>query len=293
MRHYFFSIKKCGEPNCTICRPPRCLPEDFVQLHCLPDPVPGEDLHYKSFEELYGKQTTENYRPSLKNVKTKAKGEKKITKGKHTMPFCPSAARAKNVGVVVNCVECEKPRLLFSAKKLSEKDRILLQEFLDTIFYTCGMSFHNTCDLSIAVPPKQPDIHDVIEDDNGVDDQENMQEEDSNENTDSDIDEEADNDTIIDDGGIDNTEDPIQELFSRVFVNDSWSCTSQVEKPYFSTGIYPDICIECGNSNIDKAEKGEHPRCSECSGNTVTSKKRLKWKQGDKRKGKKRLQCSS
>uniref|UniRef100_U9T5Z8 Uncharacterized protein n=1 Tax=Rhizophagus irregularis (strain DAOM 181602 / DAOM 197198 / MUCL 43194) TaxID=747089 RepID=U9T5Z8_RHIID len=258
MRHYFFSIKKCGEPNCTICRPPRCLPEDFVQLHCLPDPVPGEDLHYKSFEELYGKQTTENYRPSLKNVKTKAKGEKKITKGKHTMPFCPSAAHAKNIGVVVNCVECEKPRLLFSAKKLSEKDRILLQEFLDTIFYTCGMSFHNTCDLSIAVPPKQPDIHDVIEDDNGVDDQENMQEKDSNENTDSDIDEEADNDTIIDDGGIDNTEDPIQELFSRVFVNDSWSCTSQVEKPYFSTGIYPDICIECGNSNIDKAEKGEH-----------------------------------
>ncbi|UZO09453.1 uncharacterized protein OCT59_029676 [Rhizophagus irregularis] len=106
MRHYFFSIKKCGEPNCTICRPPRCPPEDFVQLHCLPDPVPGEDLHYKSFEELYGKQTTENYRPSLKNVKTKAKGEKKITKGKHTMPFCPSAACAKNVGVVVNCVEC-------------------------------------------------------------------------------------------------------------------------------------------------------------------------------------------
>ncbi|UZO01232.1 uncharacterized protein OCT59_012336 [Rhizophagus irregularis] len=46
MHHYFFSIKKCGEPNCTICHPPRCPPEDFVQLHCLPDPVPGEDLHY-------------------------------------------------------------------------------------------------------------------------------------------------------------------------------------------------------------------------------------------------------
>ncbi|EXX66105.1 hypothetical protein RirG_127000 [Rhizophagus irregularis DAOM 197198w] len=38
--------RKCGEPNCTICHPPRCPPEDFVQLHCLPDPVPGEDLHY-------------------------------------------------------------------------------------------------------------------------------------------------------------------------------------------------------------------------------------------------------
>ncbi|GES98595.1 hypothetical protein GLOIN_2v1782174 [Rhizophagus clarus] len=52
-RHYSFTIKKCGEPGCTICRPPRCLPEDFDQLHRLPDPQPGEDMHYKSFEELY------------------------------------------------------------------------------------------------------------------------------------------------------------------------------------------------------------------------------------------------
>ncbi|EXX63102.1 hypothetical protein RirG_155460 [Rhizophagus irregularis DAOM 197198w] len=59
-RHYSFTIKKCGEPACTICRPPCCLPEDFEQLHRLPDPQPGEDMHYKSFEELYGKATTED-----------------------------------------------------------------------------------------------------------------------------------------------------------------------------------------------------------------------------------------
>src|SRR6266540_3540866 len=153
-RHYFFSIKKCGESACTICRPPRCLPEDFEQLHHLPDPVPGEDLHYKSFEELYGKQTTEDHRPSLKNAKIKTKGKMKITKAKHTMPFCPSAARAKNVGVTVNCIECEKPRLLFSAKKLSEKNKTMLREFLDTIFYTCNISFHDTCDLAMIVLPK-------------------------------------------------------------------------------------------------------------------------------------------
>ena len=46
-RHYFFSIKKCGESTCTICRPLRCSPEDFEQLHYLPDPVPGEDMHLK------------------------------------------------------------------------------------------------------------------------------------------------------------------------------------------------------------------------------------------------------
>ncbi|UZO16311.1 uncharacterized protein OCT59_007700 [Rhizophagus irregularis] len=64
-KHYSFTIKKCGEPSCTICRSPRCSPEDFEQLYRLPDPVPGEDMHYKSFEELYGKQTTEDHRPSL------------------------------------------------------------------------------------------------------------------------------------------------------------------------------------------------------------------------------------
>ena len=60
----FYNQEMC-ESTCTICRLPRCLPEDFEQLHRLPDPVPGDDLHYKSFEELYGKQTTEDHRPSL------------------------------------------------------------------------------------------------------------------------------------------------------------------------------------------------------------------------------------
>src|SRR5436853_3069488 len=111
----------------SICRPPRYSPEDFEQLHCLPDPIPGDDLHYKSFEELYGKQTTEDHRSSLKSTKTKTK---KNTKTKHTMPFCPSAVRAKNVGITVNCVECEKPHFLFSIRKLSEKDKTILQGFL-------------------------------------------------------------------------------------------------------------------------------------------------------------------
>ena len=158
------------------------MPEDFEQLHRLPDPVPGEDMHYKSFEDLYGTQTTEDHRPSLKNAKSK--GKMKITRAKHTMPFCPSAARAKNVGITVSCVECEKPRLLFSAKKLAEKDKTILQGFLDTIFYTCGMPFHNTCDLTMAIPPKQSDDTDnEISHDKEADDQEIMDEEDdSNEN---------------------------------------------------------------------------------------------------------------
>jgi hypothetical protein len=123
-------------------------------LHRLPDPEPGEDMHYKSFEVLYGKETTENHRPSLKNTKMKMKGKMVSTRVKHTMPFCPSAARTKNVGIIVRCIECEKPRLLFSAKKLTEKDKTILRRFLNTIFYTCGMSFYNVCDPAMAVSPK-------------------------------------------------------------------------------------------------------------------------------------------
>ena len=72
---------------------------------------------------MYGKQTTEDYRSSLNNAKMKTKkGKMKITSVKHTMPFCPSAVHAKNVGITVNCIECEKLHLLFSVKKLSEND---------------------------------------------------------------------------------------------------------------------------------------------------------------------------
>jgi hypothetical protein len=250
-------------------------------------------LHYKSFEELHGKQTTEEHRPSLKNIKTKTKGKTKTTtKTKYTMPFCPSAARAKNVGITVTCVECEKPHLLFSSKKFSKRDKTMLQGFLDTILYTCGTSFHNACDLKMAIPPKQPDIHDDLDDtDDKADDQNIEKGDDSNENE-NEQDEPEDSDNESEKSGnstneeIDDAETSINKLFSRVFVNDLWSCSSQVKKPYYSARIYPDVYIECGSLDVIRVAKDEHPHCSGCSGNTGASKKRLKWKQGGKGKGK-------
>lgn len=267
------------------------MPEEFEQLHHLPDPQPGEDMHYKSFEELYGKETTEDHRPSLKNTKTKMKGKMKYTSAKHTMPFCPTAARAKNVGITVNCVECEKPRLLFSAKKLSEKDKTILRRFLDTIFYTCGMSFHNTCDLAMAISPKYDDG-----DEEGNNQEEIMDVEGDNENE---RDEPEDLDNEDEESGNNEEEEPVEEpekeedsireIFSRVFVNDSWSCASQVEKPYYSAGIFPDVCFECGSLEVTNVAKGEHPHCSGCGGNTNLSNKRLRWKQGGSSKGKRKI----
>ena len=50
-RHYSFSIKKCGEASCEICRTVRMPMETFNKIHHLPDQVPGSDGHYSPFSE--------------------------------------------------------------------------------------------------------------------------------------------------------------------------------------------------------------------------------------------------
>ena len=145
------------------------------------------------------------------------------------------------------------------------------------------MSFYNTCDLTIVILPKSCD-------DKEVDNQENIEEEENSGDNERNESEELDNEneeSDIDMEESDNAKDSIHELFLRVFVNDSWSYASQVERPYYSAGIYPDICITCESLDVNRIAKDEHPHCSGCNGNTVISKKRLKWKQGGKGKGKK------
>jgi len=125
MQYYFFTIKKCRKDTCTICKKPQFSQEVFTQLHCLSDPVPDNSIHYKPFEELYSTIISEKYRPLHQETPQTESGQRKRKekgKTKYTMPFCPSAFHAKNIGVTITCVECDKPWLLFSAKKLSDKD---------------------------------------------------------------------------------------------------------------------------------------------------------------------------
>ena len=56
-RHYSFQIKKCGSSTCDICKPVRLPKEVFDTLHVLPNPVPGEDGHYKSLDNSLGTVT--------------------------------------------------------------------------------------------------------------------------------------------------------------------------------------------------------------------------------------------
>ncbi|UZO25596.1 uncharacterized protein OCT59_017861 [Rhizophagus irregularis] len=66
-RHYFFEIKKCGNEFCEICQPLSGDKQMFEKLANFPDPVPGNENHYMPFKEIYGKETDEKHRPSLKS----------------------------------------------------------------------------------------------------------------------------------------------------------------------------------------------------------------------------------
>ena len=130
VRHYTFSVLKCGKPTCTICRPPRLPSDVFDQLHHLPDPSMGEGGHYKPFMDVFGRTTTEDERPSKKKSRDVRKG-----------PFIPSVQHAKNTNVMVQCEECLKWRLVYSRYKLKPAEKAELEAKFEDFSFSCG------CDL--------------------------------------------------------------------------------------------------------------------------------------------------
>ena len=114
-----------------MCKPVRMDPSVFATIHYLPNPVPGLDDHYQSFDELYGQSEalTDKYRPSLQQRKRKATS------------FSPSQQHVNNVGLLLQCEECDKWQLMFCKHKLSVQEVSYLQSVLDDISYTCGMTF--------------------------------------------------------------------------------------------------------------------------------------------------------
>lgn len=212
-RSYFFTIRKCGNPECQICLPPRLPPDVFSQLHAFPDPVPGEDGHYKGFEEVYGTDTTEEYRPSLQQ---KVPG---LAANSHGIPFAPSAQTARTVGKTVKCIACDKPRVIYSTHKLTTQDQMILKRVLDLYQYSCG------CELQELMPQERERAP------------------------------------------------KISALLDRVFVRANLHCTSPVEIPYFSAGIFPSICFYCSDEAVEQIE-GAYPTCESCRANHILPFKR-------------------
>ena len=105
---HYLSIIKWGGCQCQLIHL-----FTFSTLHFLPNPIADEEGHYKSFVDLYGQCTSEEHRPSLLAA---GKAPKK------SIGFSPSQQHVNNVGLLVQCEECDKWRLQAQAK-LSGSDR--------------------------------------------------------------------------------------------------------------------------------------------------------------------------
>ena len=88
-----------------------------------PDPQrPGKFLHYDGCKDK-GSRTSEKYTPSR---------EKKLSKQGKT------GLNSQSARGYVSCLSCEKPRVYYSAKRLSKLENANLQIALNGIDFRCG-----------------------------------------------------------------------------------------------------------------------------------------------------------
>ncbi|CAB5388945.1 unnamed protein product [Rhizophagus irregularis] len=181
-------------------------------------------------KDVYGTITTEQYRPSLLNQQQKKK--------RAHIEFGPTAQFVRNVGIVIECCECNKWRVLYSKSKLSPFEVSILERYLDTIQYTCGDSFEALV--------------------------ENVEQNESNIN------------------GDENSEhDYVGEIFKKVKVDDGLICNNPTEISYYSSGLFEEICFQCGKVPENECDESDRPNlnegfyyyCDECH-TTVSSKKK-------------------
>ena len=125
-RHYFFEIKKCGDEDCNICLPPRLPYDKFLQLDHLPDPMLGQDGHYKKFSEVFRTITVENHRKEAPSI-------------------LPISSTCENCNMMLLCDECGMWHLIYATRKLILKEKTDLNKVLD------GMSYLQEADLPDAL----------------------------------------------------------------------------------------------------------------------------------------------
>ena len=104
----------------------------FEKLANFPDPMPGNENHYMPFKDIYGKETDGKHRPSLKN-------KSNTTDSNDLQSLKPTQQYVRNVGQCVLCIECNRPRVLYSKCKVKREMIQKLHSFLETVDYSCGL----------------------------------------------------------------------------------------------------------------------------------------------------------
>ena len=130
--HYTFQIKKCDDPS--------CCPKDIniTSPSWLPEPVldiTGE--HFLPYSEVKETITTEKDRPSLKQKKA-SKGKSATLKNQTDNFATPMEdylaseadktpfRSAQTARSTVTCIECHKPRVIYSPRALNQRQQMCL-----------------------------------------------------------------------------------------------------------------------------------------------------------------------
>ena len=155
--HYAFQVKKCDNTLC--CSPSR---GPLKMLKWLPMPIldAGGD-HYIPYEKAITLEDANGRdRPSLKVVRppkqkdtspasttdtstiqsyfatTAPPSESSDGSKSKTVPTVSMSAQ--NARAVINCVECEKPRVIYAKTKFDNRQRLLLAKNISSFEYSCG-----------------------------------------------------------------------------------------------------------------------------------------------------------
>ena len=112
-----------------MCSPPKLPPEIFQQLCAFPDPMKVNDVSesYLAFDAVYGKPTSEKFRPKSKSPASAQKPAQK-----------PFRLAAETVIDAVVCGECLKPRCVYSVRRLTQEQFQCLARLKQDILYVCG-----------------------------------------------------------------------------------------------------------------------------------------------------------
>lgn len=136
-RHYIFQIRKCQNPAC-------CSPSKSDQIAWLPDPMLDDSgEHYLKYETVKNMDTTELARPSIKAKNPQnQKGKKRQTTPNvcegNESEYYSHLYTTQNARAYVECIECRKPRVVYSKHRLTGRQKTSLAADLNESDFTCG-----------------------------------------------------------------------------------------------------------------------------------------------------------
>ncbi|XP_033753308.1 uncharacterized protein LOC117336780 [Pecten maximus] len=144
-RQYSFQIRKCDNPACCLQEIPNSTRPKWLQ-----DPVLRDADHYMTYNEMKGLETADlmptntvdmkksTVTPTTKCGSVPKKRQPKtsfISENELEGDFSFSAQTARSS---VTCVECRKPRVVYSKLKFSGRQELQLAELMSEYIYTCG-----------------------------------------------------------------------------------------------------------------------------------------------------------